>query len=143
MKTCGSPPENGHGFVIAVFLFILLSLSPAYAGKYALVIGNGSYRHPSIPKLDTPVNDANAMTETLENLGFYVTKGTDMTLEEMETAILNFRNRLHTGDTALFYYSGHGVQMDGRNLMLPVEIAKNKIRYAYLVTVNDVLDKIG
>ena len=122
-----------------VFLFILLSLPPAYAGKYALVIGNGSYK--AVPALDTPVNDANAMAETLQNLGFYVEKGTDMSQEEMETVIRSFRNRLGSGDTALFYYSGHGVEVDGINYLVPVEIAPDMIRYKG-VPVNVVLDKM-
>ena len=122
-----------------VFLFILLSLPQAYAGKYALVIGNGSYR--VVPALDTPVNDASAMTSALQNLGFSVEKGTDMSQEEMETVIRGFRNRLGSGDTALFYYSGHGVEVDGINYLVPVEIASDMIRYKG-VPVNVVLDKM-
>ncbi|NJL59559.1 MAG: caspase family protein [Desulfobacteraceae bacterium] len=126
-------------YIIVIVMTLLNLTSAAYAGKYALVIGNGSYK--AVPALDTPVNDANVMASSLRDLNFSVEKGTDMSQQEMETAIENFRKRLHTGDIALFYYSGHGVQVDKINYMLPVEISKDKIRYNS-VSVNIVLDKM-
>jgi hypothetical protein len=104
-----------HNFV---FVMLLLNLtSAAYAGKYALVIGNGAYK--DIP-LSTTVNDANVMASTLQSLGFSVSKETDISHHNMEQAIRDFGNRLSAGDIALFYFSGHGAQTDGINYLIPI-----------------------
>jgi len=113
------PPERGLGCATAVtvFLFLLLSFSPAYAGKYALVIGNGSY---SDAPLSTPVNDADVMAATLQSLGFSVKKETDISKPDMKKAIRDFGTRLSPGETALFYFSGHGAQAEGSNYLIPI-----------------------
>jgi len=105
---------------VSVFLLIFLMVPNAYAGKYALVIGNGSYRHPSISALATPVNDANVMSETLKSLGFSVKKETDVSKPDMKKAIRDFGTRLSPGETALFYFSGHGAQAEGSNYLIPI-----------------------
>ncbi len=125
--------------IIVIVMTLLNLTSAAYAGKYALVIGNGTYK--AVPPLDTPVNDANTMASTLKSLGFSVDKGTDLTQQEMETAVRNFRSRLSAGDTALFYYSGHGVEVDGTNYLIPIEISKDMIRYK-AIPANLVIDKM-
>ena len=124
---------------IPLILILMLMISPAYAGKYALVIGNGSYQ--AVPELDTPVNDANTMAATLSDLGFIVDKGIDLTQQQMENIIRNFRSRIGSDDTALFYYSGHGVEVEGINYLIPIEIPKDMIRYKG-IPVNVVLDKM-
>ena len=85
--------------------------------RLALVIGNGSYK--DIP-LSTTVNDADEMEKTLTYLGFSVKKETDISHPAMEKAIRDFGSSLRPGDTALFYFSGHGVQSDGNNYLIPI-----------------------
>jgi hypothetical protein len=87
------------------------------AAKHALVIGNGDYE--GVP-LHTPVNDADAMYSVLRSLGFSVEKGINLDHEEMEGAIRSFGTRLSGGDTALFYFSGHGAQVKGINYLIPI-----------------------
>ena len=91
---------------------------PAAERRIALVIGNSTYR--SSP-LRNPVNDARAVAETLSATGFSVTLIEDATQTTMWRAIRVFGDRLRgAGSVGLFYYAGHGVQLNGRNFLVPV-----------------------
>ena len=84
--------------------------------RLALVIGNS--RYASSP-LKNPVNDAKRMAKTLRRLGFDVTVLTDASQREMKTAIRDFGRKLK-GGVGLFYFAGHGVQIAGRNYLIPI-----------------------
>lgn len=87
--------------------------------KLGLVIGNEAYRDQS---LDNPVNDAKAIAGVLEGrLGFDdVAVYTDLrTVKEMKEAVRSFSSGLGPNDLAFFYCSGHGIQVDRRNYLLP------------------------
>jgi len=87
----------------------------------ALVIGNSAYEYR---QLKNPINDARAVAETLEKLGFDVTVETDLNLQAMKDAISDFRSRLLAtpkDDVGIFYYSGHGAQVEGQNYLLPID----------------------
>ena len=86
--------------------------------RVALVIGNGSYK--SAP-LKNPVNDARAMATALQGLGFEVIERENAGQRDMNRAITAFNERLMGGGTGLFYYAGHGMQVKGRNYLLPVD----------------------
>jgi uncharacterized caspase-like protein len=95
-----------------------LAASPA-AAKHALVIGNGKYRHAP---LRNPVNDAGAMAQALMKLGFAVALGLDFTQAQMQAAIRAYGAALTAARaTGLFYFAGHGAQLDWRNYLLPVD----------------------
>ncbi|MDM8548475.1 SUMF1/EgtB/PvdO family nonheme iron enzyme [Desulfobacterales bacterium HSG2] len=85
--------------------------------RLALVIGNGDYADS--PLLN-PVNDAEAMAETLEEIGFEVTKKENAGYQEMYEAVTRFGDDLLRSGVGLFYYAGHGVQHNGRNYLIPV-----------------------
>jgi len=86
--------------------------------RLALVIGNGDYK--SSP-LANPVNDARDMALVLKKLGFKVIYKENSGLRAMEEAVLLFGNRLKKGRGAgLFYFAGHGVQIAGKNYLIPV-----------------------
>jgi uncharacterized caspase-like protein len=85
----------------------------------ALVVGNGAYRHA--PALANPGNDARAMAAALERLGFEVTLGVDLDRDALRATIRRFAERLDGARTALAFYAGHGVQVGGRNWLLPVD----------------------
>lgn len=88
--------------------------------RLALVIGNSAYRNAS--KLTNPINDAHDMAEALRALGFEVMPGEDLSAEKMRELIGKFGERLRLdGGVGLFYYAGHGVQVDGKNYLIPVE----------------------
>ena len=87
--------------------------------KVALVIGNANYKEGG--ELANPVNDATDMAKALEKLGFEVTLLTNLKNKEaMQNAIDNFRGQLRQGGVGLFYYAGHGVQVQGKNYLIPI-----------------------
>jgi hypothetical protein len=90
--------------------------------RLALVIGNGAY--PTSP-LRNPTNDARALAAALKALGFEVTAHENLGQREMRRAILDFGTRLREGGVGLFYFAGHGVQVNGRNYLVPVDAAIN------------------
>ncbi len=87
--------------------------------RIALVIGNADYTEGS--KLKNPVNDANLITQTLKSLGFRVMQFNNLKKTDFERAIRDFSVSLADYNVALFYYAGHGVQVDGENYLLPVD----------------------
>ncbi|HLK63483.1 MAG TPA: caspase family protein [Bryobacteraceae bacterium] len=88
--------------------------------RVALVIGNAAYRRQ--PVLRNPVHDAEDMKISLEKLGFDVTIGTDLGYRDMWDRIRRFISTVRAGDVVLFYYSGHGSQVNGENLLAPVDL---------------------
>ena len=86
--------------------------------RTALVIGNSTYRETP---LRNPVNDARAMGKTLGALGFTVLAHENANKRTMEAAIIEFGRRLAEGGVGFFYYAGHGLQVRGRNYLVPVD----------------------
>lgn len=86
--------------------------------RVALIIGNSTYKQSP---LANPSNDARAMALKLRELGFAVIEKQNATREDMANASREFGNRLKTGGVGLFYYAGHGVQLNGLNYLLPVD----------------------
>ncbi len=92
---------------------------PPEEHRVALVIGNAAY--PTSP-LRNPVNDARAVSAKLKNLGFQVTLRENVPLKEMMRAITQFGEQLdRKGTIGLFYYAGHGMQVRGKNYLIPVD----------------------
>ncbi len=106
---------------IAAFLIAALWLAlPAQADRrVALVIGNAEYAHTT--KLKNPQADAEAMAGLLQSLGFKVVRGINLGLDAMTDHINRFANEAGGADVALFFYAGHAFQLDGRNLLVPVD----------------------
>lgn len=88
------------------------------AKRIALVIGNSNYQKG---KLSNPVNDARAMKVKLETLGFKVLKYENSSYKEIKKAIDEFGKQLKHYDVGLFYYAGHGIQLQGRNYLVPID----------------------
>lgn len=86
--------------------------------RTALVIGNGAYRDSP---LKNPVADARAMAAALEKTGFTVTKLENANRIRMREALRDWGNRISLGGVGLFYYAGHGMQVKGRNFLVPVD----------------------
>ncbi len=102
--------------IVASLLFCALHAGAAQ--RLALVIGNEAYRNAP---LDNPVNDARAMAGALRATGFEVTLLTNADLQQTLAALRDFGDRLKEGGGAgLFYFAGHGMQIRGRNFLLPV-----------------------
>jgi len=90
----------------------------AAAARVALVIGNANYK---VGELKNPVNDAKAVANTLRGLGFEVTHRENASLREMLEAFQQFSTQSKNADVRVVYYAGHGVQLKGRNYLLPVD----------------------
>lgn len=108
---------------VFIALLVLLVISPVQAlaaKRVALVIGNDAYRN--IVALKKAVNDAEAMQQALTGLGFEVVRATDVTRREMNRAIQEFTAKVQEGDIAMLFYAGHGVEINGKNYLLPVDI---------------------
>ncbi len=86
--------------------------------RFALVIGNKNYK---IAPLQNSINDANDLAELLKQKNFEVEKVMDGTRLEMRNAVRAFTAKISKGGVGLFYYSGHGVQLDGDNYLVPVD----------------------
>lgn len=88
--------------------------------RYALVVGVAAYE--SWPRLQNATNDARLIARTLESLGFEVDLRLNPDRKTLLEALRDFRQQ-PAGGVALFYYAGHGVQVDGENYMIPVGAA--------------------
>jgi uncharacterized caspase-like protein len=88
--------------------------------RIALVIGNANYQ---VGKLDTPLNDATDMAAILKKLGFEVILLENASKRQMQESFENFSKKLGKGIVGLFYYAGHGMQVDGENYLIPVNNA--------------------
>ncbi|NCR17908.1 MAG: tetratricopeptide repeat protein [Microcystis aeruginosa LL13-03] len=85
--------------------------------RTALVIGNASYQDNP---LKNSINDAEAMANALKDVGFDVILLENADLKQIENAIDTFHHQLKAGGVGLFYYAGHGIQVDGENYLIPV-----------------------
>jgi len=105
--------------VIAVLAILLTGTAPALAKRVALVIGNGAYEH-TVP-LPNPANDAEVMAGKLRGLGFEVVSGQDQTYGDMRRSVMEFAKKAYGADIALLFYAGHGMQIGGQNLLVPID----------------------
>ena len=106
-----------------LFLGQLLSTQALAAKRVAFVVGISTYDHlGEEQQLANPVHDAEAMARTLTTLGFEVVSGIDLTITEFDTKWQQVLNQLTGEDTLVFFFSGHGVEVDGENLLLPRDV---------------------
>ncbi len=103
---------------------LLLGSQSAFAeNRLALVIGQSAYR--SVPALPNPANDARAVAQLLTDSGFEVSTASDLSQGQMRDAVSDFAGKVAAkgADTvALVFYAGHGLQVDGENFLVPVDI---------------------
>jgi hypothetical protein len=103
---------------------VLLGTHAASAeSRLALVIGQSAYR--SVPALPNPANDAKAVTQMLTDSGFEVSTAADLSQGQMREAVSDFAGKVAAkgADTvALVFYAGHGLQIDGENFLVPIDI---------------------
>lgn len=108
----------------AAFVVLSLGATPALAQKrFAFVVGNGDYAN--VTKLPNALNDANATRSMLQEAGFDITPALNHSLAGLRSALDVFVDKVRRGGpdaTALVYYAGHAVQLDGANYLLPTDI---------------------
>ena len=106
--------------VAAAGLLSFFATAPLSAApRVALVIGNASYAHA--PALANPLNDAADMDAALERLGFAVTRLENVGGGEMRRGLNEFRRAASASEVAVVFYAGHGIEVDGRNFLVPVD----------------------
>ena len=107
-------------YFVAALIAISAACSSAEAAKrIALVIGNSAYQYT--PALANPVNDAEDLAKTLSGLGFQVTKSINLGKADMQRVLTNFAVALRGAEIGLFFYAGHGMQVSGRNHLVPID----------------------
>ncbi len=109
--------------------------------RVALVIGNAAYKEAP---LTNPVNDARAIGQALQESGFTVILRENTDQRGMLSALREFGDKLRGGGTGLFYYAGHGMQIKGRNYLIPVGAnvdREDEVAYS-AVDAQAVLDKM-
>ena len=135
-----------HIVYIAIIAANLIGACPATAeSRLALVIGQSAYR--SVPPLPNPTNDAKAVSEALTEAGFEVSAASDLSQSQMREAISNFAGRVAgkgPDSIALVFYAGHGVQIDGENYLVPIDVdPKREADIPILaVRLNDILNAL-
>ena len=110
------------GLAVLATVLVVGPLQAAAEKRVALVIGNNAY--DDLGRLNNPVNDAKLMTRSLRELGFDVVEHTDADEKAMKRAIQEFGRRIERvgRDTvSLFYYAGHGIEVNGVNYLLPIK----------------------
>lgn len=106
--------------ILAALLFTAASVGTAAAEKrVALVVGNSKYE--SFATLANPANDAASVAKVLRSADFQVIEALDKSRLDLEDTVRNFMRQLDGADVGLFYYSGHAVQVDGRNFLIPID----------------------
>jgi hypothetical protein len=113
--------------VVGAFFRIFLALSAWWFGltaasaetRVALVVGNGAYANKAV--LPNPANDAQDVAASLRKSGFEVILGTDLSQANMQELTIRFARAAGKADVAMFYYSGHAMQHNGVNYLMPVD----------------------
>ena len=105
-------------WVVAIALLLTVS-SHAQGKRVALVIGNSEYKNTS--QLDNPKHDAIDMVDALKKLNFAVIEGRDLDKAAMDRTIRDFAEALVGANVGLFFYAGHGLQLDGQNYLVPID----------------------
>ena len=111
-----------HAVMLAAAMLAFSIAQPTRAlanEKISLVVGNSQYR--KVPPLTNPVNDAAAMAASLQRLGFSVRHFTDLDYDGFRRALIEFGRAAKTADKAVIFYAGHGVEIDGKNWLIPVD----------------------
>ena len=107
---------------LAAMAALLLPRPALAAERVALVVGNADYEQEIAAKLKNPVNDATAVAAALRRMGFEVIEGTDLDRDGFFDKIIEFDDAAREAEIALFFYAGHGLQVDGRNYLGPVDM---------------------
>jgi TPR repeat protein len=113
-----APLAAGLRAIACIMLLWLQTTAASAETRVALVIGNSDY---AFARLANPKSDADLMARTLKGVGFDVIKRTDANMQTMRQAFTEFARRLRQPDAVgVFYYAGHGVQVNGQNYLIPI-----------------------
>jgi uncharacterized caspase-like protein len=123
-----------------VALAVIADSADAFAERrVALVVGNSTYNAAGL-SLNSPVNDAQDMSNALKDLGFEVVTAADATKRKMDIVLQEFARLTIGADSALFFYAGHALQYQGRNYLMPIDAdLQDEVSVRYeMVSLDDV-----
>jgi hypothetical protein len=129
----------------AIFFAIgmLMSIASAQAERrVAFVVGNGAYKN--VAPLPNPPIDAKAMALLLRGVGFEVVEGEDLDREGMTGKLREFAAKTQGADIALFFYAGHGISVNGKNYLIPIDAdlkSEIDIKLGAAIEVDNALDQ--
>ncbi len=128
--------------VAAIMVLLMLPMAARADSRLALVVGMSNYQNVS--RLENAAGDARAVGATLDRLGFDVTYAVDMPLNELVSTINRFSFASETADIALVYYAGHGVEISGKNYLIPTDIQLDSVKDIGngAITVSNLLDAV-
>jgi formylglycine-generating enzyme required for sulfatase activity len=109
--------------VAAALLLVLSAAAPATAAegkRVAFVVGIGAYQHLS--SLENPVPDAKAVAAELRDHGFEVSEHYNPTRADLLDALEEFKRQAEGAEVALIYYAGHGMEVEGKNVVAPIDM---------------------
>ncbi len=126
-------------FVLAIAFLVGLSLSAQAEKRMALVIANGVYKN--VPALANPPRDGEAIAALLHQIGFETDTRLNLDRAGFESALADFSQSAEDADIAIVYYAGHGIEVDGRNYLIPVDakLATDKQARFELIGLDDVM----
>lgn len=119
--------QAGLAPLLAVAIAVLGTFAPVDARaateerRVALVVGNSAYRNTVT--LENPSRDARAIALKLQRLGFEVIEGYDLDKSQMDSTIQEFAKAVRGADVGMFFYAGHGMQVNGKNYLVPIDAA--------------------
>jgi uncharacterized caspase-like protein len=110
--------------------------------RTALVIGNASYRNAILPN---PVNDARLMTRTLTDIGYEVLKIENASTQQILDATRKWLRASLNAEIRVFYFAGHGVQVKGKNFLIPVDADFRSEEEVLMQSVNatEIIDRLS
>src|SRR5688500_8190900 len=112
----GIPMLARFAMAVGILAAALLPQTASAERRVALVVGNSGYKHATA--LRNPGNDAADVAETLKKLGFEVLLGRDLDQQDFAKTIEQFARVLDEADIGLFFYAGHGLQMNDKNYLV-------------------------
>ncbi len=128
-----------YGFILTL-IASLFALPALAENRVALVIGNGNYIGQ--PHLINPPHDAEDMAQVLQGLGFKVIQGTDVDKAGFDAKLHEFARSTTGADVAFFFYSGHGMQINGVNYLVPVDAPITKEDLEFQTVTMDFVQKL-
>lgn len=115
-----------HPIIAGIACYLFLVYPAAAEKRVALVVGNSAYVNAN--PLPNPVNDAGEIAKALTESGFEVIVGLDLDKNAFDLKIRDFARALDGAEVALFFYAGHGLQVSGRNYLVPIDASMQKER---------------
>ena len=141
-------PFLGRLVAVILPLIVLSLLVPRQAmaeTRWAFVLGVADYEDESVPDLDNTVNDARTMAAALNDMGFQIYYLENAGRSEIEATVTRIEAEQGGADLGLFYFAGHGLQLDGVNYALPADLRPTGddflVRQA--ISIQDVVKRLG